>query len=280
MTPTDSGAAALVCTLRNAGPGLDSFIAYHHAIGFAHLYLVFDDPADPGLRRARALRGVTAIAHDATLRDSWRALAGWAEHGDSIDSAASRQVLNTEYAMGLARAAGFAWLLSIGADELFFAPAGAVAGHFADLSAWPFETVRYLGYAAIPERGKIADAFRDVDLFRPDARWLHRNRLVAMREAARTMPQFDALLRSHGGGRSAVRLAAPGIIPGGVHDFVRPDGSVAEMVAENIFILNYSSCARPEAIFDTAKAEALIRAGLAVRVDAPRRIIAAAQAFV
>lgn len=56
--------AALVTTLRGAAPVLDSFIRYHLARGFAHLYLFFDDPDDPALALARRHEGcgVTNLA--------------------------------------------------------------------------------------------------------------------------------------------------------------------------------------------------------------------------
>jgi hypothetical protein len=59
--PAPPQRAAIAATLVNAEQTLDSFIRYHLAIGFAHLYLFFDRPGDPGLRTARTYPGVTAI---------------------------------------------------------------------------------------------------------------------------------------------------------------------------------------------------------------------------
>jgi hypothetical protein len=66
---------AIVTTLRDPGPSLESFISYHRAIGFSELFLFFDDPADRDLPRAAARSGVTAIPCDEALRERWRALA-------------------------------------------------------------------------------------------------------------------------------------------------------------------------------------------------------------
>src|SRR3954468_11997920 len=110
--PDQAARAAIVTTLKNAGAVLDSFIAYHLAVGFEHIFLFFDDAADPDLPRAAANLRVTAIAHDAALRERWRALPQYAEQARFIDSEVmARQVLNVELAMQLARERGFDWLL-------------------------------------------------------------------------------------------------------------------------------------------------------------------------
>ena len=62
---------AIVTTLRDAGPMLDSFVTYHLRNGFARLYLFFDDPADPDLARLAGHPMVSAIAHDEVLRERW-----------------------------------------------------------------------------------------------------------------------------------------------------------------------------------------------------------------
>ena len=164
--------AAICTTLRNAGPVLDSFVAYHLAIGFERLYLFFDDPSDPDLPRASLHAAVTAIPNDARLREHWRSLPQYPEQSAFIDSEVmARQVLNTEFAMELARPDGFNWLLHIDADELFYSPLQSAAEHFEQVERQQLETVVYLNYEAIPERDEIGDFFREVDLFKvPPAR--------------------------------------------------------------------------------------------------------------
>src|SRR5205807_846691 len=156
--------AAICTTLRNAGPVLESFIAYHLAIGFERLYLFFDDPTDPDLARVSAHPTVTAIPHDTRLREHWRRLPQYPEQSAFTDSEVmARQVLNVEMAMQLARAAGFTWLLHIDADELFYSPLQSAAEHFEQVERQQLETVVYLNYEAIPERDEIGDFFREID---------------------------------------------------------------------------------------------------------------------
>ena len=112
---------AIATTLRDAGAMLDSFVAYHLGIGFSHLFLFFDDPADPGLQRFASHPNVTAIAHDDHLRALWAGLPEYrAGHEFADREVMARQVFNAALAMDLARQKGCDWLLHIDADELFF----------------------------------------------------------------------------------------------------------------------------------------------------------------
>ena len=45
--------AAIVTTLRDSATVIESFVAYHRVIGFDHILLFFEDPADPSLGWAR-----------------------------------------------------------------------------------------------------------------------------------------------------------------------------------------------------------------------------------
>jgi hypothetical protein len=235
---------AIATTLRNAGAVLESFIAYHRAIDFAHLFLFFDDPADPDLPRVRAMKGVTAIAHDAALQEAWRTLPSFGQYGATVSSEVmSRQLLNLEYAMALACQMGFDWLLSIDADELFFAPGESVSEHFAALASTPIETVSYLNYEAIPERDEIGDYFREADLFKLPVEPVRAQAGPALERAVRTFPQLrPKFFHFYNNGKSAVRLSAAGLVPSGVHRFARTSGPVVSARSPRQFVLHYACC--------------------------------------
>ena len=234
-------AAAIVTTLRNAGPSLDSFIAWHLGIGFAHLFLFFDDPADADRARVKDHPHVTAIAHDAGLKREWARLPEQQTFGAFADSEVmARQVLNAALAMELARARGFQWLLHMDADELFWSPAGSVAAHFAGMEAKGAPAVKYWNYEAVPEKCAIGDPFRAVDLFKnPPALRLGRETaegaaLLASTPAAR--------FHFYSNGKAAVRLNVPGMRPRSVHDFDNPAAPAPAKAAEGAFILHYACC--------------------------------------
>ena len=236
-------AAAIVTTLRNAGAVLDSFVAYHRAIGFAQLFLFFDDPTDPDLSRARDMKDVTAISHDAVLREAWRRLGTYRQYGAFVDSEVmARQVLNVEYAMGLARERGYEWLLSIDADELFFSPAELASHHFQSLAASTVDTVQYLNYEAVPPREGIHDFFREVELFKPPLRLLRADLAPALRRAEQSVPQLRPYFHFYANGKSAVRLRDAKLEPFGVHQFRHATGPTRAASSAGQFVLHYACC--------------------------------------
>jgi hypothetical protein len=92
-----------------------AFVAHHRAVGAAHLWLHFDDPADPAAELAASLPDVTAIRCD---RGWWRRTLGWRPERHQ-----NRQARNLR---NLCDAAPLPWLLHIDADE-FLLPDRPVA---------------------------------------------------------------------------------------------------------------------------------------------------------
>ena len=240
----DGKGAAIVTTLRNAGQTIDSFVDYHLAIGFAHLYLFFDDPNDPDFARFRANPFVTAIAHDAKLRELWTALPQYSAQAEFLDTEVmARQVLNAEFAMRLAREQGFGWLLHIDADELFYSPNEPAGEHFASLERQGLEAINYPNYEAVPERDAIGDVFREVNLFKVPSPLCRLPITEAGVRLAQTTPQLlPNFFHFYSSGKSAVRLSAAGMRPEGVHTFLRPDGKFNAGQSMRHFVLHYPCC--------------------------------------
>ena len=232
---------AIVTTLRDAAVTLGSFVAYHRAIGFKHFFLFFDDPADPMLDWARAQPDISAIPRDDDLRRAWRDLALWGEAGVHVDGEVmARQLLNAEHAMNLARAMGLDWLLHIDADELFYAPGGDAAAHFTTLAKARAEVATFANFEAVPEAEDTGDFFRTVTLFK---RPLFADRPPPETHAliARAGQSVDAFFHFYGNGKSAVRLAAPGMLPVNVHSFARR-GECSVAWTRGPFVLHYPCC--------------------------------------
>lgn len=223
---------------------LDSFVTYHLRNGFAHLYLFFDDPADPDLARLAGHPMVSVIAQDAALRRRWSHLPQYPLYAAHVDrEVMARQVLNAALAMEMARQDRCDWLLHIDSDELFFAPKGAVAAHFLEAAALQVDTICYRNFEAVPEKADIADPFRDVDLFKvpPELR------AGPFNEEGRALladtPQIpEKRFHFYRNGKAAVRLGAPDMRPEGVHRFTRPGGTVQEAQASDAFVLHYPCC--------------------------------------
>lgn len=241
---------AIVATVRDAADVLDSFVRWHQAVGFARIYLFFDDPADPAAAAFGTRPGVTAVRCDAGLRDRWTGLSGYARWGDHIDAEVmARQLLNCELAAGMAAADGCDWLLHIDSDELFYCEGGSAPDHFAALDFRQVRHAVYMNFEALPEAEDIGDYFREVTLFKVN---FHRlggirfdARQVALLKAARFPdPHFNFHL--YGNGKAAARVG-PGLQPETVHAFAfrRPDGSLDhrhEICGDSQLILHYPNC--------------------------------------
>lgn len=238
------GGPAIVTTLRDAGPLLDRFIAWHRAAGFARLYLVFDDPTDPDAVRAEDQPGVTVIVHDAALREAWAALPMFAGLAGSVDAEVmARQILNVAVVIERARRDGCSWLLHIDIDELFWSPDQSVADHFAALEAEAFDVVTYRNHEAAPEADQIDDPMAQVTLFKVPPDRLPTLPQAPLRQALQASPRFrHGIFNLYSNGKSAVRLDRPGLEPFGVHDFGRPHGGVTRAVSARHFILHYACC--------------------------------------
>lgn len=116
---------AIVCTLvippNNVEP-VRSFITYHLAIGFDHIYLFIDDPTDEEIVSVAEEFGqhVTTLRRsDLLLSQQESACTLFSGLSTQLESdVPSRQMLNAEYASYLSTQRGFKWLLHIDIDEV------------------------------------------------------------------------------------------------------------------------------------------------------------------
>jgi hypothetical protein len=233
---------AIVTTLRDAGGMLDSFVAYHLHTGFAHLFLFFDDPSDPGLERFANHPRVTATPHDSHLRKLWTGLPEYRTGGEFADSEVmARQVFNAALAMDWARQKQCDWLLHIDADELFFTPRQSAAEHFSEIHAMAADTIRYQNFESVPEKDDIADAFREVNLFKVPMELETETVSEECHILLGNTPQIPAKrFHFYRNGKSAVRLSVPELRPSGVHKFVNANGTTRGARARGAFILHYA----------------------------------------
>ena len=133
----DKMKTAIVTTLINASSVVEFFVQYHLHIGFDHIFLFFDDPADPSSGLVEKDPNVTLILNDAALKEKWentrlfKANRGYCDYIGNETMA--RQLLNTEIANDMAVQMGISWLLHIDIDELFYFPDHDVKTHFSEL---------------------------------------------------------------------------------------------------------------------------------------------------
>lgn len=241
---------AIVATVRDAADVLDSFIRWHQAMGFARIYLFFDDPADPGASALAGRPGVEAVRCDEALRQRWTSLPGYARIREHLDAEVmARQLLNCELAAGLAARDGCDWLLHIDADELFYCEGGSAPEHFAALAFRRVRNAVYMNFEALPEQEIVGDYFREVTLFKVNVNRLGGARFDPRQMALLRQARFpDAHFNFHlyNNGKSAARVDAA-LVPVTVHEFAyrRPDGSLDrshEVCGDSQLILHYPNC--------------------------------------
>ncbi|MEO8132654.1 MAG: glycosyltransferase family 2 protein [Betaproteobacteria bacterium] len=248
--------AAIVTTLRGSAPVLDSFIRYHLALGFEHLYLFFDDPGDPAIAIARGFDAarVSIVPRDRALAAEWRHCVQFAYFSPHLaHEVMARQCLNVEVAVQLALAAGYDWLLHIDADELFYCPGQDAGTHFARLAAGGIERVVYPNLEALSETVEVGDCFREVTLFKSNRNTFPEGQFNATQaRLAASFAQFpENFFLFYSNGKAAAFLRR-GVVPDGVHRFSAksyprpgqgaPSPAQRERVIADCWILHYACC--------------------------------------
>jgi len=120
--------AAIVTTLRLPLDKLDpvySFVDYHLAVGFKHIYLFVDSERDEDntLSHFENLEQYVSVFYSSPiLRQTQKnSCQLYSELENFLDNEVqSRQMLNAEYSAILATQAGYNWLLHIDIDEVGF----------------------------------------------------------------------------------------------------------------------------------------------------------------
>ena len=161
----------LVCTLKDASKRLDSFIRYHQRVGFAQIYLYFDDATETAdIEAARGYADVEVIARDDALAEAWANLPGWAALKDYVQGDVQvRQMLNALHCLRWAEARDrLQWLVHVDSDELFDPGARSIHDHFRYLEASRFDWFCYHNFEAVPEVAyqTEVDPFLTVSLFK------------------------------------------------------------------------------------------------------------------
>ena len=219
-------AVGLVCTLRDASKRLDSFIRYHQRVGFARIYLYFDDATETAdIEAARGYADVEVIVRDEALVAAWANLPGWAALKDYVQGDVQvRQMLNALHCLRRAEARDrLQWLVHVDSDELFDPGARSIHDHFRYLEASRFDWFCYHNFEAVPEVAyqTEVDPFLTVSLFKraaclvPDAA-----KAVSETWRARNFG-IDPFL-FYANGKTAVRCGV-GACPVSVHAWGRKD---------------------------------------------------------
>lgn len=186
------------CTLKAPVDQMLAFVAHHHALGAAHLWLHFDDPDDPAAAVAETLPDVTAIRCD---RDWWQQISG--------GRPGKHQVRQSANIAALYASAPLPWLLHADVDEFLLADAPLPALLDAVPPTVPF--IRARPWEALHEPS-LPDDIQSARHFRaalPGVRNAGNRDLVFGRFA----PLLPNGALSHAAGKCLFRTGVDGLVP-------------------------------------------------------------------
>lgn len=224
----------LVSTLRDVEDQFLQWLEWYRIIGFAHLFLYFDDPAcdEAAIATARSTYSkdfVSFALNTPGLRKEWMSLKTWPKFSPYTDDRMCRQLLNIAHA--LRRAGGNSesvdWMFHLDHDELFLPPPQGLQAHFKALEAQNCHLCLYQNFEAAP-RGHTKTPFVDVNFFKIPGGRVSKTPVGAAGMnfwAQRTKARNYFLYYDNG--KSAVKVRSKGgkkdIAPTSVHLLYPPD---------------------------------------------------------
>ncbi|CAK0851935.1 unnamed protein product [Prorocentrum cordatum] len=234
LVPAGGSRAALVSTLRDVGDQLLVWAEWFRIIGFAHLFLYFDDPVEDASAIEEALgiysaEFLSVVCSGPGLRSEWRSLRSWGDLAEFADDRMCRQLLNIAHCVRRCTLAApgspeaVDWLFHLDHDELFVPPAHGLQAHLRHLEEGRCELCLYENFEAVPEDHTLAP-FLDVTLFKVPAGRVPKTPLGErgmQRWARRT--QAGTYFLYYDNGKSAARVRRDGepFAPRSVHLLVR-----------------------------------------------------------
>ena len=134
----------------------------YRIVGFAHLFLYFDDAEEDETALEEALRAyspafLSAALNSPELRAEWPSLRAWSQFSAHIDDRMCRQLLNIAHCVRRSRGAAAGsheavdWVMHLDHDELFLPPPDGLQAHFRHLEAGGCGLCLYQNFEAAPK---------------------------------------------------------------------------------------------------------------------------------
>lgn len=196
---------AIVTTHKTFPEETVQFVNYHLNLGFANIFLFFDNPCDEALKLLEDYSRVTCIVCDS---DYWRKFLPQPPlHLDE------KQVINANVGLGLAKETGMDWILHIDSDELVYAEE-EISPLLSALSR-DIHVALLKPFEAVPEKLGYSHPFKEVSLFKTNPAQENIDR--AMTQGCHKAFFNGEYFRGYSIGKSAVRTASDRIRSMGVH---------------------------------------------------------------
>lgn len=228
---------AIVTTLTNAEDVIDTFLDYHLKLGFDQIFLFFDNPNDELFEKLANTDSICLFKNDNILRERWEETKAFDQfHPFIAKEVMARQILNMEIAIQECLNKGIQWLLHIDIDELFYSPKQSIVEHFNAMEKKGIHNIQYLNHEAIPETIAIGDYFKEVSLFKRNAKTInYQNEIIEQNIIKST---GDKYFLFYGNGKSACRIKN-GTYPKGIREF---ENGSEQTIIHDPSILHYPCC--------------------------------------
>jgi hypothetical protein len=234
--PNPNPKTSIVCTCLVKSDKLiviESFIAYHLASGFDHIFLCVDSEILGAeffawLIAAYGEQYLSIIRPQEGERLQQEHCAASYQQAEHVRKreVQVRQLLNAEMCTVLAAKKGLRWILHIDMDELFYcgplANSSAVPLHFASLEAQDVGALTYANHEAVPEAIDCDDYYQELTLFRRHHFQLQLGSATAAgMEYWTQRTTYNQYFLLYDCGKSAARTDV-GAMPSSVHHFTVP----------------------------------------------------------
>jgi hypothetical protein len=231
----------IVTTVRDPGPSFESFLRYHLSTGFERIFVFFDDPNDPAVAVAKAVNGVTSIPCDEAFQSRLPSLRLYEGHRATLHKEVmSRQILNAEVGIAMAREDGFDWIFHIDADEIIYGPGGTPINVVLNEIPADVHQVACFNHEAIAPSLDVENAFLEVSTFKRNEYFIEqlpgKCKKVLYELYPRVRPYFFAYRNGKAGARVSDQL-----VPLSVHRFSGAE-EFDTFVMEGLVIYHYPCC--------------------------------------
>ncbi|MCF7800313.1 glycosyltransferase family 2 protein [Candidatus Babeliales bacterium] len=175
-----------ICTVTTLKAPLEQtldFVNYHLNIGVDHMFLFFDDPQDPVIKKLREYKKVTCFKCDEEhwkkriskkdikniqkrkMISSYNSKYLGQKQSDSDLSLDEKQQLNSNFALKLTKKNNFRFIIHLDSDELIYLQKKSLKKSLKKIPK-NIDFIRLLPLEAVPEKHNHKNPFREITLFK------------------------------------------------------------------------------------------------------------------
>ena len=213
---------AIVTTVRNPH-NFNDWLSYHFKFGIYKIYVVFDDPNENTLQYSHHGNKLNLILNDNEWKENLKTCKQYNSHKNSFDDEVmSRQILNAEYVLKMAKIDMIDWLIHIDADEILYSNKyDNISQSFSNLSNLS-NIAKLSNYEIAPLESNSNNCFRTHTYFKTK--------------------KAGSLYKAYYNGKGACKVSSDAY-PFGVHDFKVDKYEIKQTFDENdLVILHYVNC--------------------------------------